>query len=66
MISRVIAQGLLDTQWWNYSLDAMVDFSFNKPQDFVTHFNLSETRETNYKIYSVVRGKRNLKIRESV
>lgn len=61
-----LAQELLDTQWWNYSLDAMVDFSFDKPQNFVTHFNLSEIRETNYKIYSVVRNKRNLKIRESV
>lgn len=61
-----LVQELLGTQWWNYSLDAMVDLSFDKPQDFVTHFNLSETRKTNYKIYSVVRGKRNLKIRESV
>ena len=64
--SKSLVQELLDTQWWNYSLDAMVDFSFDKPQDFVTHFNLSEIRETNYKIYSVVRDKRNLKIRESV
>lgn len=61
-----LAQELLDTQWWNYPLDTMVDFSFNKPQDFVTHFNLSEIRITNYKVYSVVREKRNLKIRESV
>ncbi len=44
----------------------MADFSFDKPQGFVTYFNPSEIRESNYKIYSVVRDKRHFKIRESV
>ena len=61
-----LAQELPGTRWWNYFLDAMANLSFDKPQDFVTQLNLSEITEANYKIYSVVRGKKNLKIRELV
>lgn len=60
------AKELLDTQWWNYSLDNMVGFSFDKPQEFIKQFNMCEMITTDYKIYSVVRGKRNLKVRELV
>lgn len=61
-----LAQELPGTRWWNYFLDAMANLSFDKPQVFVTQLNLSEITEANYKIYSVVRGKKNLKIRELV
>lgn len=64
--SESTAKELLDTQWWNYSLDNMIGFSFDKPQEFIKQFNRHEMIRADYKIYSVVRGKRNLKVREFV
>lgn len=64
--SESLTQELLDTQWWNYSLDAMADFTFDKPEEFLKQLHVSKVKESNYKSYAVVRSRKNFKIKELV
>lgn len=58
-----IVQELLDKKWWEYSLDDMAGFSFDKPEDFIVQFNAKHIKKCSYISYMIVRHRNKLKIK---